>query len=212
MSSYLWPMRTEWMEDGVQAPGDPHTAQDDRAFITRAQGLLVNHMGTKRSYAYLDPDAAPKANVSNNETAYHFKMEDDGGTDPEWALPWYVMPRFDRIQAWLWIAVQEIRPGLHVRLTSEQLVDAVATTNSTYAEVQNWSLTSFGNWTRSEPPWWTGSAVCTLTPTLPASRRVALKAEVIIDTLGDDPSRIEFGYKPRIVRAVIRDSISDVGG
>lgn len=170
----------------------PLTGTADITLAVGVRVLWLTQMGSKRSYFWPDPDTAPTATLTADDTFTRFVMP-DGTADPNLAIPWFVQKRFDSIEIKVTFAHEPSGAILSLRPISETLVTSVATTTGATAQQElGWGYTRWGKWAQKTQTsefgrWRISQAKLELNQlTLPADRRVSLSMQAARTTV--DPA------------------------
>lgn len=173
-------------------PDGPLRSQHLLPLARRVSRMVYQHSGSTKMWAGLDQDHAPAKQFTDSGSAGDLCLIDSHlPTTTEWELPWFVQAQHNAISAWAAFAVDRTVPvQFRIRLVS--LVDAASTQNSDWSQpsiVNTKHLVNAIGWQKGNvgqfvlPP----RRAVLKNPTLPSSRRVALRLNVQIDDAQPTP-------------------------
>ena len=169
---YPMPMRSS-----AAQPGGLHTAQIEYGPAQQTQALWYRACGNRFGYHWPHPDVAPRWSEFSINTWSSFDFDETTDTYTL-SLPWTVQKHAEQINAVLWIAVSKPEP-VQIRMKSDDLISVVAAATGAGGQPTAAYLATAappGNWQLEGPEYFYRTS-CSLTPTLPADRRVALTFE-----------------------------------
>jgi len=197
------------LKDRAVQPDVQHAALMELGLSQAVAAAVWRGAGNSRHFIFPSPVEAPYCDFSAVNTQTIFNMGDTTTTHDyvPYGVAWRMTENFGTVMAV--IVTASLSPVTYaVQLGADDLVDAVAASNSDYKLMQQTYQNPMGYWGAEEYDWrtvnpvalrsrpWFSSHVCQFTPTLPASRVVQLTPYAKITSAED--SSIDVGNTPRV--------------
>jgi len=203
--------QVRFLDDGIWPHASPVKGSTEWDFCDAVQTLWTRYSGSRHSIPFPDPAIAPFCTVAAVDTEYVFRWLALDGQYFE--IPWFCQVDHDELQVELMMAMPSAVGGLEARVTTGSLEAGADTVSGDWSPVLcSNDAPPMGDWIGQVPAYRMAAASCYVTPTIPANRMIWIRVGLQRAIAGIDTTDLAVVYAPKLVWAVVRDRIADVGG
>jgi len=183
--------------------GGPMLAAHDAVFAQRTQSLWYKTMGTRRSWAWPHPDAAPYVQSATLGSYVSFSIGDPagGGVTTTFQLPWHFMPGVDGLALSVGVCVNSPEVRGSIRATIGDYAASVTNKNCPAVILPVTSERPVGMWGQSNERWRLARGILRFTgitsSNMDAQRRATLRFAINWD-FREDPDDMSAKWLARM--------------